>query len=204
MNDARQAGDAGAIAPESIAVLDFWFGAADDAGHGLPRKAWFEKDQAFDDDIRRRFRGLYDRALAGECESWREQCRSCLALILVFDQFPRNMFRSTPAAFATDARALALARHAVARGYDRRVPPVLRAFFYLPFEHSEALADQDRAVRLFESVEPHPGREEGIRYAVRHREIIERFGRFPHRNAILGRPSTPEELAFLQTPNSSF
>jgi uncharacterized protein (DUF924 family) len=204
MNDTLQVRDTGAIAQESIAVLDFWFGAADEAEHGLPRKAWFDKDIAFDDEIRRRFRGIYDRALAGEFESWGEHGRSCLALILVFDQFPRNMFRSTPAAFATDARALALARHAVARGYDRCVPPVLRMFFYLPFEHSEALADQNEAVRLFESVEPHPGRDEGIRYAVAHREIIARFGRFPHRTAILGRRSTPEELAFLQTPNSSF
>ena len=204
MNDAMPMTEAGAVAPEGAAVLDFWFGAPDDAGHTLPRKAWFEKDPAFDEAIRQRFRGTYDRAVAGAFDHWRVHRRACPALILVFDQLPRNMFRSTPQAFATDARARALAEHAVALGFDRGIPPAHRAFFYLPFEHSENLADQDRSVRLFESIEPHPGRDEAIRYALRHREIVERFGRFPHRNAVLGRRSTSEELAFLQTPNSSF
>ena len=204
MNEAAQMTEAGAVGSEGVAVLDFWFGAPDNPGHTQARKAWFGKDPAFDAEIRRRFRGTYDRALAGEFDRWRDHHRTCLALVLVFDQFPRNMFRGAPKAFATDAQARALARHAVERGHDRRVPPVHRAFFYLPFEHSENLADQKMAVRLFEAIEPHPGREEGIRYAVRHREIIERFGRFPHRNEILGRQSTPEELAFLQLPNSGF
>jgi len=204
MNDAAQMTEPGAVGSASVAVLDFWFGAPDDPGHALARKAWFGKDPAFDAEIRRRFCGIYDRALAGEFDDWRDHHRTCLALVLVFDQFPRNMFRGAPQAFATDARALFLARHAVERGHDRRVPTVHRTFFYLPFEHSEDLADQNLSVRLFEAIEPHFGREEGIRYAVRHREIIERFGRFPHRNAILGRQSTLEELAFLQLPNSGF
>jgi uncharacterized protein (DUF924 family) len=203
MNDATQATEAVAAA-ESAGVLDFWFGTPDDPGHGLPRKDWFDKNPAFDGGIRRRFRGTYDRAVAGAFDHWRDHRRACLALILVFDQLPRNMFRGMPMAFATDARALAVAAHAIARGYDRAVPPTHRMFFYLPFEHSEDIADQERSVRLFESVEPYPGRDEAIRYALRHREIIQRFGRFPHRNAILGRRSMPEELAFLQTPDSSF
>lgn len=194
----------GTSEPESAAVLAFWFGAPDDPAFAGPRKAWFGKNDTFDAQIRQRFGGLYERAAAGACDGWRDDPASCLALILVFDQFPRNMFRGTPKAFATDARALAVARHAVARGDDRAVPPAHRSFYYLPFEHSEDMADQNRAVALFETVEPHPGREEGIDYAVRHRDIIARFGRFPHRNAILGRASTAEEIAFLQQPGSGF
>lgn len=186
------------------AVLDFWFGAPGDPGHAQPRKVWFSHEPAFDEEIRRRFAGTYERAVAGDFAHWRDDGAACLALVLVFDQFPRNMFRGDPRAFATDPEARDLARHALASGYDRRVPPVHRKFFYLPFEHSEDRADQDLAVRLFQAMEPHADRDEGIRYAERHREIIQMFGRFPHRNAILGRESTPEELAFLKQPNSSF
>lgn len=193
-----------AAAPDSAAVLAFWFGTPDDAEFTKPRRAWFTKDPAFDAEIRRRFGRLYEDALAGRCDHWRDDPQACLALILLFDQFSRNMFRDTPRAFAADPRALELARHAVAMGFDRRVPVVHRAFFYLPFEHSEDIADQHRAVALFEAVDPHPGKAEGIDYAVRHRDIIARFGRFPHRNAILGRESTAEEIAFLNQPNSSF
>ena len=204
MTEHEQTTAAVADTSASAAVLAFWFGTADDPAFASPRKTWFGRDPAFDADIRDRFGDLYERAAAGEFDHWRDDAASCLALILLFDQFPRNMFRGTPKAFATDARALALARHAVARSYDRGMPPAHRTFFYLPFEHSESLADQHRAVALFEAVEPHPGREEGIRYAILHRDIIARFGRFPHRNPILGRDSTAEEIAFLQQPDSSF
>ncbi|MGR9037812.1 MAG: DUF924 family protein [Gammaproteobacteria bacterium] len=189
---------------ESADVLAFWFGKPDDPAYANPRARWFERNPAFDVEIERRFRGLYERAVAGQYDHWAAESGSCLALILVFDQFPRNMFRDTPRAFATDSRALALARHALERGFDQQVLPAHRTFFYLPFEHSEDLADQNRSVALFEAVEPHPGRATGIDYAVRHRDVIARFGRFPHRNAIMGRSSTPDEAEFLKLPNSGF
>jgi uncharacterized protein (DUF924 family) len=188
----------------SAAVLGFWFGVPDDPNYANPRPQWFGKAPAFDAEIGRRFRSLYEGAAVGIYDHWRADPHGCLALILVLDQFPRNMFRGTARAFATDVQALALARHAVEKGFDGRVPPSHRTFFYLPFEHSEDIGDQHRAVALFEAVEHHPEREKGIDYAVRHRDVIARFGRFPHRNEILGRASTPEEIAFLKLPDSRF
>jgi uncharacterized protein (DUF924 family) len=176
-------------------VLEFWFGTGPD--RGKPHKRWFEKSEAFDAEIRGRFLGLHER-LSSE-RIWLEAAPECLARIVVLDQFPRNMFRGQPRAFATDALALDAARLALERGYDRGALPVERLFFYLPFEHSESLADQLRACEL-----TRPLGEELYGYALRHKEIIERFGRFPHRNAILGRASTPEEVEFLKQPGSGF
>ena len=181
--------------PRAQEVLDFWFRGAE------AREAWFQKDPAFDAEIRARFLGLYERAAAGALTHWQELAPDCLALIVLLDQFPRNLFR-TPGpeaarAFATDTLALAAARRAIEAGYDRELPEVARTFLYLPFEHSESLADQARSLQLFAG---HPNEI----WALRHWEIVKRFGRFPHRNAALGRESTPAEIEFLQQPGSSF
>jgi len=177
--------------PRAEAILEFWFrGDAE-------RKQWFSKDPSFDDEIRARFLSLYEEGVRGAFTAWRNSPRSCLALIVLLDQFPRNMFRGSARAFATDALALDAARHAIASGHDRALSKTERTFIYLPFEHSENLADQERALALFAG---HPNAE----WAQRHYEIIKRFGRFPHRNAILGRQSTPAEIEFLREPGSSF
>jgi uncharacterized protein (DUF924 family) len=170
-------------------VLRFWF--------GQEAKRWFEKNATFDAEIRSRYLPLYE-ALSSN-HDWLSQPRDCLARIVVLDQFPRNMFRGTPRAFAADPLALAAAKHAVARGYDRDLATVERQFVYLPFEHSESLADQERACELMK-----PLGEDLHDWALRHKRIIERFGRFPHRNQVLGRKSTPEEIEFLETPGSGF
>ena len=181
-------------------VLSFWFGPQ----RGARRKQWFEKSDAFDREVRERFLSAHEAGAAGRFAGWREQPLDCLALIVLLDQFPRNMFRGTPRAFATDALALDAAHHALERGHDRSLLPVERLFAYLPFEHSESLADQIRACELTKPLEAFTETADTYRYAVAHREIIERFGRFPHRNALLGRESTPEELEFLKQPGSSF
>lgn len=182
------------------AVLDFWFGT-----DGQARAEWFRKDDAFDRLIAGRFGALVERALAGELRDWEAQPASALALILLLDQFTRNIFRGTPRAFAGDALALAAARALVASSGDAALPPLGRSFVYLPFEHAEDLAAQHEAVRLFSALEASAPQAKGmLEYALRHRDIVARFGRFPHRNAILGRESTPEEIAFLREPGSSF
>lgn len=189
---------------EAKEVLAFWFGAPDAPDHGQARAAWFKKDPAFDDGIRASFGALHDRAVAGELEAWAEDTRGCLALIILLDQFSRNLYRDDPRAFATDNRARALARHAIERGYDRAVLSEMRTFFYLPFEHSEALEDQNLSIRLFkgnDGVADHASKRD---YARRHYDVIARFGRFPHRNALLRRASTPEELEFLKHTPSGF
>jgi len=183
-------------------VLLFWFGPPGE--RGKPHKRWFVKDEAFDREVRSRFLGLHGDAAAGKLAHLKETADGCLALIVVLDQFPRNMFRGTSRAFATDALALEAARQALARGFDRGMLAVERLFFYLPFEHSEVLADQELACELTRPLDALEPRLEAYRYAVLHREVIRRFGRFPHRNAILGRASTPEELEFLKGPGSSF
>lgn len=186
-------------------VLEFWFGAPGSAEHGSLRKCWFEKDPAFDAEIRRRFLALVDEAAAGRLDDWADRPEGLLALIVLLDQFPRNLFRDAPRAFATDAQALALAQQALAQGVDAQLMPVARAFIYLPFEHSEDLAMQDRAVALFSALAQHgEAFASYLDYAERHRDVIRRFGRFPHRNAILGRTSTPEEIAFLARPGAGF
>ncbi len=179
-------------------VLDYWFGPPDSQVHGTFREMWYHGGPEIDSEIAERFATLHERAAAGELDYWRGQARSCLALILLFDQFPRNMFRGEPQSFATDANAVEMARHAVERGYDRGLDFSTQQFYYMPFEHSEDIADQRRSVELFRAGADGEHKEENIGYAVKHLEIIERFGRFPHRNGILGRESTPEEIKFLK------
>ena len=188
--------------PKPAEVLLFWFGGPD--GQGKRHKYWFEKDEGFDREIRSRFLALYEKAAAGGLAHWKERPADCLALIVLLDQFPRNMFRGSARAFAADPLALDAARHAVARGYDRELAPVERLFVYLPFEHSEALEDQLKACELMEPLDAFPETADVYRYAIAHRDIIRRFGRFPHRNAVLGRASTAEEIEFLKQPGSGF
>ncbi len=184
-------------------VLDFWFGREGEPGYGEFREAWFKKDPEFDQLIRDRFEPLYEEAAAGELDGWKEEAGSCLALVILLDQFPRNMYRGDPRAYATDRKAQEIAEYAVDRALDRELPPFQRGFLYMPFMHSENLEHQRRSVELFHGLEG--ARESGSPdYAVRHMEIIERFGRFPHRNEILGRQTTPEEAEFLTQPGSSF
>ena len=186
----------------SADVLLFWFG--DESERRKPQKRWFEKDSTFDREVRERFLPFYEHAASGRMSHLKGNPLDCLALIIVLDQFPRNMFRGTPRAFATDGLALDAARHAVARGFDRQMHAVERMFAYLPFEHSESLADQERACELTQALDGFEETKDAHRYAILHRDIIRRFGRFPHRNAILGRSSTPEEIEFLKGPGSSF
>jgi uncharacterized protein (DUF924 family) len=194
-----------AVAAEAQAVLDFWFGAEGSATHGSARTEWFAKDDAFDRTIVDRFGGSIERALRGELDGWAPEPRSGLARILLLDQFTRNAFRATPRAFAGDPQALAAASASVGGRLDEQLPPFMRAFVYMPFEHAENLAMQDEAVRLFTRLAAaDPSFASMLDYAHKHRAVIERFGRFPHRNAILGRQSTTEELEFLQQPGSSF
>lgn len=182
------------------AVLAFWFDAAPDVAQAL----WFGKDPALDAEIRTRFLATHEAALAGVLEPWLDHADSALALVVVLDQFPRNMFRDSPRAFAADIRARGCARIALARGFDQAVAPERRAFFYLPFEHSEDLADQRLAVKLFAALVDVPRPGDVFDYALRHYCIVARFGRFPHRNALLGRASTAQETAFLAQPGSRF
>jgi uncharacterized protein (DUF924 family) len=188
--------------PRAAEVLRFWFGDGPD--YGKSRKAWFEKNPDFDREIAARFLALYEQAAAGALDPWQALAGECLALVIALDQFPRNLFRGEAKAFASDARALAAARHAIDAGYDAGMLPVERLFLYLPFEHSESLDDQWRALALIGRLAPWPETKDVFSYAVRHWEIVRRFGRFPHRNAALGRASTPEELEFLKQPGSGF
>jgi uncharacterized protein (DUF924 family) len=185
-------------------VLDFWFGAPDAPEYGAPRKAWYDKDPAFDAEVRERFLDLHARALAGDLEQWQGETMSLLALIVVLDQFPRNMFRGRSESFASDAAALRYARRMVERGWDADLMPVMRSFAYMPFEHSENLAVQKASLRLFEGFLEEPNLRDLPQWAQKHYDVICRFGRFPHRNAILGRESTVEEIEFLKQPGSGF
>ena len=182
--------------PNYREVLEFWFGAEP----GAQRAEWFRKDEAFDGEIRRRFGALHARAARRELEAWRASPEPLLALVVVLDQFSRNLHRGEAQAFAGDELARQLAREALACGEDSGLPPEQRLFLYLPFEHSEDLADQDLSMHLHEQL----GVEDWTRYARAHRELISRFGRFPHRNATLGRESTAEEVAALAQPGSRF
>lgn len=187
-----------AMDPRAAGVLAFWFRAS-----GRDAR-WFGKDPAFDAAVREGFLALHEKAAEGRLASWRDSRDDCLALILLLDQFPRNMFRGSARAFATDAPALEAARFAVAQGYDRRMRPVERLFVYLPFEHAESMEAQQRACELLAPLAAFPETEDVHRYALAHRDIIARFGRFPHRNAILGRASTAQEAEFLKQPGSGF
>lgn len=172
--------------PRPADILAFWREAGPDK--------WFEKDDAFDAAIRARFLGAYEAAVAGALDDWQETAEGCYALILLLDQFPRNLFRGSPRAFATDEAARAVADRAVACGFDRAFDLPERRFIYMPFMHSEELADQERCVALCAAADD----AEGVHHAVVHRDIIRDFGRFPHRNPVLGRATSQEERAFLE------
>jgi uncharacterized protein (DUF924 family) len=182
-------------------LLEFWF--APESEPDRLRDVWFKATPEFDAALAAHFRADYDHAAAGAYESWRAAPQTCLALVLLLDQLPRNLFRNSPRAYATDAAALRAASEAVARGYDHAVAPVQRCFFYLPFEHSESLADQETGMRLFAALPEHPDKAAFVEAMRDHHETIARFGRFPHRNGILGRPSTAEERDFLRESGSA-
>ncbi len=183
-------------------ALSFWLGQPGADGRLERRDIWFESTAAFDDDIRTRFLADHDAAAAGRLEHLKETPDGCLALILLLDQFPRNMFRGQARAFATDARARAVTYHVLEEGWDQDQDPIKRMFFYITLEHSEDLEDQDLSLAVFADIVED---NERWKFAVeRHHEIIARFGRFPHRNEALGRTSTAAELAFLTEPDSSF
>ena len=177
-------GSAAPAPAEARTLLDFWRAA----GPGR----WFKKDPAFDADFRRRFLDAHEAAARGELDSWSSTADGAVALVLLLDQFPRNAFRGSERMFATDARALALAQRALQQGFDGVVGADLRDFFYLPFMHSERLSDQERSVELAQAAGG-----KNLHWAVLHRDIIARFGRFPHRNVLLGRATTAQEQQFL-------
>jgi uncharacterized protein (DUF924 family) len=176
-------------------VLHFWFDETEPA-------QWFQKNETFDAQVRERFHTIYAMARDGLCDDWKQDADGCLALCIVLDQFPRNMFRGSAEAFATDGKALVAAKFTIARGYDQVTPIPRRRFIYLPFEHSENLQDQKRAVQLFETIADEDPL--SLEYAKRHMQVIEKYGRFPHRNKALGRENTPEEEAYLATAGAGF
>ena len=185
-------------------VLDFWFGARGSPQYGARREAWFKKSDAFDREIRERFLGLYEAAASGALRAWQAQPHSLLALIIVLDQFPRSMFRGTVRAFASDAQALEAAQRMVDCGWDQTLLPVERQFVYLPFEHAEDLSMQQRALQLFGDISEDAAYADLLVWCRKHYDIIARFGRFPHRNALLQRASSAAEEEFLAQPGSSF
>ncbi|MCC8397132.1 DUF924 domain-containing protein [Paraburkholderia sp. MMS20-SJTR3] len=197
--------DYAALPARAREVLDCWFGAPGTPEYGTSRKLWFSRDDALDTMLRERFADLIDAVNAGALDAWQASPLGALALVLVLDQFSRNCHRNSARAFAADRKALEVAQRMVASGADRLLPgPHQRAFVYLPFEHDETPASQRESLRLFKQLDAEPGAGSYYRYAVRHAEIIERFGRFPHRNVLLGRASSDEEKAFLREPGSSF
>ena len=188
-------------------VHKFWFGCKNFEDSASFRDIWFQADDSFDEQIREKFTVTLSEAVSGALDFWQKNPEGALALVLVLDQFSRNIFRGQPRAFSSDAKARSVARRAIDQGLDRKVPPIHRMFFYLPFEHSENLADQRRSVALFLGVVM--DFDEALRKlvrtsALRHAEIIESFGRFPHRNLALGRAMTAAEIVFLEQPQSSF
>jgi uncharacterized protein (DUF924 family) len=196
--------------PES--VLDFWFGASGSASEiaGRQRKLWFGKSPENDREVLERFKDTLTAATDGQLDHWAQSARGRLALVIVLDQFPHHIFRDRPQAFATDPQALALSLAALAEGEDRQLAPIERVFLYLPLEHAESLEMQVRSVALYENLARQVTAGERdlfdgfLDYARKHRDVVARFGRFPHRNEILGRPSTPDELEFLKQPGSRF
>ena len=174
-------------------VLNFWFSER-------VKPLWFKKSLEFDREIKQRFLDIYQLAKTGALADWRHSSKDILALIIVLDQFPRNMFRNTPQAFATDDRAVELTKYALNNNYQQKRSPEERAFLYMPLMHSENEQDQKKCVELFTKL----GRKDNLKFAIKHREIIDRFGRFPHRNEILGRESTDREKEFLTRSGSSF
>jgi uncharacterized protein (DUF924 family) len=194
-----------AAAREPAEVLEFWFGPPELTDMEPLAQRWFAKDEAFDREIARRFGPLIEEALAGRLQDWAWQGPTALARILLLDQFTRNAFRGTPRAFAGDALALQAARAMVAGQLDQELQPMKRQFVYLPFEHAEDLAAQDEGIALFTRLaEEAPALADTLAWAHKHRDVIARFGRFPHRNEILGRASSSEESSFLSQPGSRF
>lgn len=184
---------------QSIAstILTFWFGDKNSTQYGQYQNFWFQSTSAFDQQIKNQFESAYIEAVEGKLNALLETPEGSLAFVILLDQFPRNMYRGTPQAFASDAMALKISREAVEKKFDQLLSPIQRIFLYLPFEHSEKIDDQDQSVVLFEAL----GDEYTLKYAIEHRDVIVQFGRFPHRNAILGRKSTPEEIKFLAETN---
>lgn len=176
-------------------ILDFWFGEPNSANYGQPKSFWFQSTPELDQQIRKQFEPVYKKALNGELDALLETPEGSLALVILLDQFPRNMYRGTPQSFASDSKALEVAEIALNKKFDHTLLPLQKMFLYLPYEHSEDLANQEKSVQLFKAV----GDEIALKYAIDHRDIIAKFGRFPHRNAILGRESNPEEINFLKT-----
>lgn len=198
-------------------VIDFWFGSLTDAvpidKKSPPAKLWFNGGKTFDEEIRQKFLKDYLKARAGEFKDWERSAQGRLALVIIFDQFPRNIFRGTPQAFETDARALELTQRSIKDAKDKELMCVERVFLYMTFMHAEDLKAQDEGIRAFESLVEDskttsalntPYFEYNLKFMRQHRDIIARFGRFPHRNITLNRPSTPDETAFLARPGSSF
>ncbi|OZG74677.1 hypothetical protein BTA51_06755 [Hahella sp. CCB-MM4] len=181
------------LASQAQGVLEFWF-------QELDPKDWWRKSHQLDSTIARRFGTIHQAACAGECEAWRTEPMGRLAEVIVLDQFSRNIFRDRPEAFAADGMALVLAQTAISAGADQSLDATHKAFLYLPFMHSESALIHERAMQLFNQ----PGLENNLDFEIRHKAIIDRFGRYPHRNDILGRKSTAEEIDFLQQPGSSF
>lgn len=174
-------------------VIDFWFDPQ-------VKPLWFKKSEEFDRQIKERFEAVYLRAKTGELDKWRDSSLSTLALVIILDQFPRNMYRQTPQAFGTDDMAIALTKYALDRNYQTSLTEEQQVFLYMPLMHSESRDDQALSVEIFSKL----GRENNLKFARKHQEIIARFGRFPHRNQIIGRKSTPAEEEFLTQPGSSF
>ena len=193
-------------------VLDYWFGAPGSAAEIARRqsKLWFGKQPEKDRDISERFTPTFNEATAGTLDHWAESPRGRLALVIVLDQFPHHIHRDTPQAFAQDAQSLALSLAALASGEDKQLTPIERVFLYLPLEHAESLAMQDLSVVQYQQLASEAIATERLLfdnfldYAHKHRDVVQKFGRFPHRNDILGRPSSPEEVAFLKQPGSRF
>jgi uncharacterized protein (DUF924 family) len=190
--------------PTPTQVLDFWFGAPGSPEHGRARQRWFTKSAATDELIQTHFGATVESALGGELRHWADgEARDALALILLLDQFTRNIFRDSARAFAGDPTALAIAKRLVADGRHQRLAPLERWFAYLPFEHSEQLSGQHESLRLFGALAKE-GLAEPLVWAQKHYEVIARFGRYPHRNELLGRASSAEEIEFLREPGSRF
>lgn len=190
-------------------ILNFWFDSKMELSETYLKERmtfWFGKNPTVDKDIKNKFElEDYKLSVEGKTHPWRETPKGCLAQILVFDQFPRNMFRGDKLMYSTDSEALKIAKHAISEGFDKKLSPIQRTFIYIPFQHSEKIEDQKRSLELINGLaKESPLFKHHLEYAQKHSDVIKRFGRFPHRNEILGRKSTPDEIEFLKTAGSRF